>query len=121
MTKSPRTRWTFSLRTLFAVVTLFALVCWLGWNLHRVHQRDGMVISLSARGAMFGRTVSNTPQNSPPLVWKLLGAEPFALIEVPASGFSEDDLLRLATLFPEATIRSRTLIDSPRSLPSKRR
>ncbi len=121
MTESPRHRWTFSLRTLFAVVTLFALVCWLGWNLHRVHQRDGMVISLSARGAMFGRTVSNTPHNSPPLVWKLLGAEPVQLIEVPASGFSEDDLLRLATLFPEATIRSRTLIDSPRSLPMQRR
>ena len=41
MTLTPKRRWfSFSLRTLFVVVTVFCL--WLGWNVQIVHERNAM-------------------------------------------------------------------------------
>jgi len=115
MTAAPRRRWfRFSLRTLFAVVTVFAVFGWFGWNLHQVREREGLLASLSSRGAMFGRNTSGTPPKPLPLVWTLLGAKPIGVIQVPDSAFTEDDLHRIATLFPEATIhRDRRMLLEP--------
>ena len=41
MIPAPNRRWSFSLRTLFVVVTVPA--CWSGWNIHRVAERKRLI------------------------------------------------------------------------------
>jgi hypothetical protein len=106
MTPAPKRRWfRYSLRTLFVVVTVAAVFGWLGWNLKKVRERENVFASLRSRGVMFGTVASDSPQKELPLVWRLFGVKGIGLVEVPAGAFTEDDLYRLTTLFPEATIR----------------
>jgi hypothetical protein len=114
-------RWSFSLRTLFLVLTLAAVVAWLGWNFKQVRQRDELRGLLRSRGAMFGSTDSGQG-GTLPIVWTLFGAQPIGLVELPDGAFSADDVARLATLFPEATIRERSeRSDFPRGVPQRAR
>ncbi len=109
--KPPRFRFRFGLRTLFVLLTLSAV--FLGWNVHQVREREKLLRSISVRGAMFGSINSGQPQQPLPLVWSLLGATPVGFIEVPSGIFSEYDLHRLKTLFPEAKVENRPAVFDP--------
>jgi hypothetical protein len=119
VTSSPNRRWfTFSLRTLFVLVTVLA--CWLGWNVHIVRQRQAHLAEIAAEReardkiwfeklAGYGGSVSEdhkTVQRGPatpaklPLIRRLLG-------DVARSRFErnrEVDARLTMQFFPEATI-----------------
>ena len=98
-------RFKYSLRTLFALLTLFAaLVGWLTWNLRQVNEREKLLRSVAARGAMFGSVTSSRPPRPLPMVWSLLGATAVDLIEVPDGICSEGEFRHLRNLFPEARV-----------------
>ena len=87
------------------LLTLFAaLVGWLTWNLRQVTEREKLLRSVAARGAMFGSVSSNRPPRPLPVAWSLLGARAVGLIEVPDGICSEGEFRQLANLFPEAKI-----------------
>jgi hypothetical protein len=50
LARPKRRRFTFSLRTLFVVVTLIA--CWLGWQVHVVQHRKAMLKQIEAGGGI---------------------------------------------------------------------
>jgi hypothetical protein len=98
-------RFRYSLRTLFVLLTLFAvLVGWLTWNLRQVNEREKLLRAVAARGAMFGSVNSSRPPRPLPIVWSLLGATAIGLIEVPDGICSEREFRQLTTLFPEAKV-----------------
>lgn len=105
MTAAPKRRWlSFSLRTLFVVVTVVA--CWLGWNLYTVRERSRIAIAASEGG---GGVVFQHESRSRRVVkkdipwsWKLLGAEPALWVWIP-SGMDED-LAYVRGIYPEAEV-----------------
>jgi hypothetical protein len=117
MTPAPKRRWTYSLRTMFVVVTVVA--SWLGWNVHVVHQRQAMWRAIREEDEYRRRIMSSLDQwggfpylrieyaqHSPtvptplPLIRRLLGDEPRFRIE----RNTKLDAVDTKQLFPEAEI-----------------
>jgi hypothetical protein len=100
------------LRTLFVVVTLFG--CWLGWNLHRVREREQVQHDIGWRGARiltpgFHNQVNQwkpklVSKKTLPTIWAFLGAEPLGSIVLPEQEFTDDDCRRIQSLFPESEV-----------------
>ena|SRR6185295_10317755 len=101
----PRRRWfSYSLRTFFVVLMIFGV--WLGWNVHRVRQRESLLQFLAANGAgtYTPAQVPIKPWKSLPWVWAWLGAKPVGAIQVRKTLFSDSDRQYLEELFPEASV-----------------
>jgi len=106
----------FSLRTLFVVVTVFA--CWLGWQAHRIAQRAEARQWIDRRNGVWDSF--DDPQSP----WKELrltaGVEkklrefsivrqlfrdtPIMLIVLPKGTVTEEEIAGLRALFPEAVV-----------------
>ncbi|HEY2838469.1 MAG TPA: hypothetical protein VGJ26_04945 [Pirellulales bacterium] len=101
MEKKPQRRhwFRYSLRTLFAVVTLFAL--WLGRMLPAARH------AVAEREVVMKRCISICDENSPsvrnklPITWRLLGAKPIWFLGVQYE-VNADELERIRSLFPES-------------------
>lgn len=111
---SSQKRWfRYSLRSLFALVTIFAL--WLGWEVKFIHERQAIRAWLREGNGweVTWEDYKNTP--SPPgraagdptmqiPIWrKWLGDEPIALLGFEPSA-TPADRARVKQLFPEAEI-----------------
>ncbi len=127
MIATPKRRWfKLTLRTLFVVVTVFGV--WLGWNVHQVHERDRLLESRDFLRALESPTgyvdtpamrafvakmtrqgyKAYEPRKKPPaipLVWSILGAEPLEMdIRLPDDKFTDADLLRIRSVYPECEV-----------------
>src|SRR5260221_160080 len=108
-------RWPqFSLRTMFVMVTLFAV--WLGWNLHIVRERDKVLDSLKRDHRIFAEgeyanvvVVEDKPfvfkrgllaaSGSLPISWRLLGAKPIPMTVYAQFGLLNHKTQRIRALF----------------------
>src|SRR5438876_9938841 len=97
----PRSRWfRFSLRTLFVVVTAFGV--WLGWERHRVAEREAVAQLVLARHGVIDNSnegkadflvanyqllVGDKP-NRIPRFWLYMGVKPIERLMVPLGAFS---------------------------------
>jgi hypothetical protein len=108
-TPAPKHRWTFTLRTLFVVVTLFG--CWQGYHLNWIRQRRALLDEPNV-------TASFTPLRSAPSIGLCLlgerGANSVFLqyngwlsgpLSKAVSKVDEAQKNRASHLFPEAKIR----------------
>ncbi len=120
MTPAPNRQWIrFSLRTLFVVVTVFAV--WLGWNLHIVRQREHVLDSLEPDHRIFAEgEYANlaivedkphvakrgllSPSGSLPVSWRLLGARPIAMTIYAQVGVLNHKAQPIRALFPESQV-----------------
>jgi hypothetical protein len=130
MTSAPKRRWfSFSLRTLFVVVTVFG--CWLGWNVNAVQKRTHLIDNWAAvRGVRFKRDSTWDPppvfMNAESLAWNfapsgatyrthrakgvgwvrrmLLGDQPIDSIWIPGVWRNDTEVSQIDKAFPEATI-----------------
>ena len=110
MTTVSKRRWSFSLRTLFVVVTVFG--CWLGWQVKTVRDRSNARYEIEARGAKIaaGSVLGGSarvgragdPLAKLPWIRRALGDEPVGLILFPGE-LSPSDLEK-ADYFPEACV-----------------
>jgi hypothetical protein len=91
---------TFRLRGLFIAVTLVG--AWLGWNLHRVRQREQALVTLNSPGVVF--SICTDGSHPIPLAWKLLGAESLDIIVLADQPGSATQRRELQRMFPEATV-----------------
>jgi len=106
MTSEPKRRWfSFSLRTMFVVVTLFG--CWLGNELHRVRDRRAMAKEIERMGG----EVRIFPFATHPRLSVLESARVLAFgdlptywIIVPDQKFTEADIARVRCMFPNAKV-----------------
>jgi len=116
MSTAPKRRWfSFSLRTMFVIVTLFG--CWLGYELNWIRQRDALVAKNQAldlkveheEGAWALLTFKTL--RAPGLLW-MFGEEPLSDLEIifigdgqrPLTAEEQRELERAKNLFPEATV-----------------
>ena len=105
MTAPNRCQFRFSLRSLFVVMALLGILGgWLAWQIVAVHERNKLI------SAHVGRDVSNPDSSRIPLAWSILGASSVNSISLPADEFSNDDLARYHSAFPEADV---SLEESP--------
>ena len=105
-------RWfQFSLRTLFVVVTIFAI--WLGWGLNWARERERTLDALRATPSSHARTIITEPQQQSavikpwrrlPLTLRILRSEAVGVIYLSQAYYSQGDREYLESLFPEATI-----------------
>ncbi len=100
-------RWfTFSLRTLFVVVTVFA--CWLGWNVNRVRQRNHLIEhprQLDHQPSPAPYWVIRCDEDKLPIAWRMLGARhDWATWLVQNESLTEAELRRAAILLPDCKI-----------------
>jgi hypothetical protein len=101
---APKRRWfSYSLRTLFALVTVFGV--WLGWNLHQVRERGRVLAEFPTQHSSFADYSNDTHQL--PLTWRLLGAEPISAFGFDSRGMSDADCRYIERLFPEAKVEHR--------------
>ena len=110
MTTVSKRRWSFSLRTLFVVVTVFG--CWLGWQVKTVRDRSNTRYEIEARSAKIAaesvlggsaRVVrAGDPLAKLPWIRRALGDEPVGLTLFPGE-LSPSDLEK-ADYFPEACV-----------------
>ena len=106
MTPAPKRRWfRFSLRTLFVVVTMFGVACWLGWNLRVVRQRDDAIWLIESKGGQVDFAQPGSEQFEVPLVFRLFGGRSVEWLMAPMLDFTAEDCDRFKRLFPEAKIR----------------
>ena len=94
---------TFSLRTMFVVVTVFAV--WLGWELKYVRDRKAALDLLTQSGGttvIYG-TLSNPVSLPVPIPWwrRLLGDEGIPYLLFPAT-WTDEECNHAIQLFPEA-------------------
>jgi hypothetical protein len=107
MSVAPRRCWfRFSLRTMFAGMTLLACVAgWFGWNVQKVRERERMLSLLIERNAtMIGWMPRDQRQ---PRVWRWLGARELGnlnVITMPVKDFTEQEFQQAQALFPEASV-----------------
>jgi hypothetical protein len=114
MAEVPKRRWfRFSLRTLFAAVTLLSLPSyWLTSNVHLAHERWKL---LRQPGVVYGRGRAGSPRMHPvmaeygslPLGLWSVGAWPLDTVELTGlwgNVFTPDDLKRYQLAFPEAKV-----------------
>src|SRR5262245_52090488 len=84
---------------------------YLGWNLHQVRTREALLQDFAVRGAvvrsagpLLGGPTATGPPYSMPVLWRLLGAEPVAAIELPTDIFTHDDVRQIERYCPEADV-----------------
>ena len=101
---APKRRWPrFSLRTMFVVVTVFG--CWLGYEMNWIRQRRQVIASPTIQSFPYcllrtGDTITKEYSIAPwPLCW--IGETGYWGIALPR-GTSEDEVVRVRGLFPEA-------------------
>jgi len=109
---APKRRWPrFSLRTLFAVLTVFC--CWLGWNLQQIRERERILKVVLSYGGSTATIPDVYRTGRLPFSWRLLGARRFDFVRVPTKLYvntSPSDLCgfegfrRIETAFPEAKV-----------------
>jgi len=107
MTRAPKRRWSFSLRTLFVVVTLGG--CWLGYHLNWIRERHALRDEPNV-------TASFIPmQRAPSLALRLMGERGANSIFLhyawgsPTLSESDEAQKNLASrLFPEAIVKVQT-------------
>ena len=116
MIQISKRRWScFSLRTLFAAVTIFAV--WLGWQARIVHERNALrtAVELAASDSFEPYVVVATRDDGVtvrmwdfkwsknPIPWyrRMLGDEPVGTLGVP-NGWTASEVQRLKEAFPEA-------------------
>ena len=100
---------------LFVVVTAFG--CWLGWNLHRVGQRQRLIDFISTDVGMYPLEerpsvslpwlciVPDETYGALPVSWRLVGAKPLKKrILRHAVVLTADDVRRFEQLLPEVRI-----------------
>jgi hypothetical protein len=92
----------FSLRWLFLFMTLVA--CWLGWNLHQIHQRELVSRFIAERSGVFTLGPSPKPWKALPWTWRLLQVKPVQRIDFPGTYLSKEDFQQIEASFPEADI-----------------
>jgi len=111
MSESPKRRWPrYSLRTLFVVVTVFAV--WLGWGLHWSRSRAEFRLYLKSLPAKGIPVFTNEPKNLAtrkpwkklPITLYLLGEEPVGEFVLPATYFTQSDCEYIDSLFPETNV-----------------
>lgn len=106
MTNSPKRRWlSFSLRTMFVVVTAGALlVAWILPSVKWVRQRESLLQEFDYR--LTGCTTSHDPVDISklPLTLRLLGAQPVDTIILNPEYATDADLRYFQATFPEATV-----------------
>jgi hypothetical protein len=95
---APRRRWfRFSLRTLFAVVTVLGV--WIAWDRHVVYKRLYAIYDLSQRGAI----LSSMPM---PLWWspfrRIFHDISMHEIDVPKGALTPSELSEIRAMFSEA-------------------
>jgi hypothetical protein len=84
---APRRRWSFSLRTLFVVVTLCA--CWYSWELHVVRKRTAIRASAEKQTFYFQvewpASAKAKPSHIGAIPWyrRLMGDEGYSVIWMP--------------------------------------
>ncbi len=102
MTPAPKRRWfRFGLRTLFVLVTLVSVCCWLGLNYRQVRVREYLYQRATNNSA---GTLEPPYATELPMIWRLMGArqvdgfllEPYA---------SDEDVEELRAAFPEAVVK----------------
>lgn len=97
---APNRRWfRFSLRTLFAVVTVVAIAAYVVTVLSMVRQRAQahQVYPIRATYTRPGDT------KRPPFIWRLFGAETVHVVSLDPAG-TNSDVENLKRLFPEAHV-----------------
>jgi hypothetical protein len=116
----PRRRWfSYSLRTMFVVVTVFAI--WLGWELSYIRERKDAIARLGEPECLFiastGELRNMNPGNEAliatiPIWRRWLGDEPMAQVCLDAA---QDSSLveKLVELFPEADLYGMTRSEPP--------
>jgi hypothetical protein len=100
VTRTSRSWFRFSLRTLFVLVTV--LCVWLGWHVKWINDRHQALIEFAdwSKTPNVGEPLRNAPWSL-----RLLGEEPIQWMALePDSGKKEADRKRLQGLFPEAEI-----------------
>jgi hypothetical protein len=95
---APRRRWSFTLRTLFVVVTMFG--CWLGWQAKTVHDRLAVKRQLEAAGG-YAWPNDDESQRSWPRWRRFLGDQRMFGMELPPK-YDPKLKAELESLFPEA-------------------
>jgi hypothetical protein len=107
MTPDPKRRWfrfSFSLRTLFVVVTVLA--CWMGWAVHLARARQAFQHQVEARGGRISPQTAfkQVPYKRMPLLWLASGVGRIDFIDMSENEFSESEIQVARDLFPEAQI-----------------
>jgi len=103
----PRRRWfQFSLRTMFVVVTVFAV--WLGWQLKIVNERQAFLLWVENTGGVYGPVVANSGHQDQPQIqfWRIWLGD-FGVIVIGLGKQFENDQGKAEEarqLFPEADI-----------------
>jgi hypothetical protein len=99
----PRFAWCqFSLKWLLIAIAAFAI--WLGWNAHRVRQREVVLQFVKSRGATIYLGRSDTPWKRLPVTWRLFGAESVKFMFIHGNVVDGADREHITSLFPEAEI-----------------
>lgn len=104
----PNRRWLhFSLRTLLALLTLLCVVTgWVAWNFHQVQERKRFLESVEDDPKIFeGFFLLVGEEPRMPMMWSLLGAQRQDYFNLSRDRFSDDDIRRARSLFPEAGVR----------------
>jgi hypothetical protein len=105
---APTRSFRFSLKGLFAVVTIMAtLLSWAGWNLNRARHRESLLRDLAVNGAR----ITRIPARSSPFLMRTFGTTYVGVILLPTSTFSDEDVERYRETFPEARIERFTTLD----------
>ncbi|HEY1784219.1 MAG TPA: hypothetical protein VGG30_01675, partial [Pirellulales bacterium] len=110
---APRRRWSFSLRTLFVVVTVAA--CWLGWEENIVRQRAQFYAWVVDNGGFdfyegFAPGTTRIPIPELSAIRRLLGDKPRAYLVLPIGTHPEREKMA-KSLFPEAKVEVDRKID----------
>ncbi len=118
---APHHRWSYSLRALFVVVTLFA--CWLGYQLNWIRERHallgGPVPSNTTTLRDKGILVCQDGEANAPLELRLLGERGCYAILTRLRA-SDPELARIRELFPESIVEP-IVPDRPKRLPAASR
>jgi hypothetical protein len=113
MTQASKRRWfSFSLRTMLIVVTVFA--CWLGWRVEHARDCARLLRDLNSRGAIVQTSTLSTGaiywqdgsrgKKTTSWIWRLLGFGQIDQIFLADGHFTNTDVDHLEALFPEAHI-----------------
>ena len=94
-----KVRRSFSLRSLFVLVTV--LCVWLGWDMSIIRERQRLWRLVNEKG---GYTLTSDPFENISTIRRLLGDRGRHIFAVPAEYFSEDATDHIRQMFPEAEV-----------------